>query len=308
MLELSEVWDFHTDIRWLVLKDPKHNAFSHKQLDLPTCRRLGGVFSATGCFATDGRAEQWEKLKEEVETIRHMEGLQMVFSAGDVAGTGRQVLHAEGVYFIQEERDLGDLETLWALGFRSLGPLYNEDNALGGGAKGDSHRGLTPLGRQFFARAWKAGFMLDCAHCNHKTQAEATDLALELGFPLHYSHGLLDQPVLEYFGQRGLPRAQVKRIAQTGGLIGLAPHPGFQGYFTRLLEEVAYLTEHVPAHAVLGSDFTGITTPPITYQGSPSAAQTPDFAARLASAHGENFARDFCGRTLKKMLERALPQ
>ena len=130
---------------------------------------------------------------------------------------------------------------------------------MGGGARGDIDRGLTPLGRDFCLETWARGFLLDCAHCNHKTILDIVELAHQNRKTVHYTHGFLDQPAIEYFGQRGLPRNFVSGIVESGGLVGLSPHPGFVGYYTRFLEEVAYLAEHVPQHGVLGSDFTGIT-------------------------------------------------
>lgn len=308
MIELHQAWDFHTDIRYLVLPESAHQHYRAKQLDLETCRRMGGVFSATGRNATVSREEQLERLDREVAFLRQIPGLTLVRAATEVAGAGRQVLHAEGIYFVQEERDLDRLERLWDMGFRSLAPLYNEDNALGGGARGDPCRGLTALGRRFLLAAWKRGFLLDCAHGNHKTISEALDLARVEGCPLNYSHGHLDEPALELFGQRGLPKALVERLAQTGGLIGLSPHPGFQGYFKRFLEEVAFLARVVPDHAVLGSDFAGITSPPVAFADFSSAASIPQFSALLNERHGAAFASGFCGGTVQAMLERRLPR
>ncbi len=306
MFQLSDVWDFHTDIRVLAPGRPDRERYE-KQIDLATCWRLGGVFSATGRLADAPRDEQWTKLLADVHIIRDLEGLTVVRTAGDLAGGGRQVLHAEGVYFVREQRDLADLDRLWELGFRSLGPLYNEDNPLGGGARGDRDRGLTDLGRRFMRRAWELGFLIDIAHANHKTKSEMIELALAGGRAVHFTHGHLDEPVLELFGERGLPREQARRQMATGGLIGLSPHPGFVGYWRRFVEEIEFLASLAPGQVVLGSDFSGITTPPITFPQFPSADRTPAFAEQLAARFGDPFARDFCGRSLRRMLERTLP-
>jgi adenine phosphoribosyltransferase len=230
----------------------------------------------------------------EVATIRALPGLAVAESAGDLAGTGRQVLYAEGIYFIRSEADLGDPDRLLPLGFRSLAPLYNEDNPLGDRARGDAGRGLTAPGRRVVERAWEIGFLVDIAHSNHRTQADLIDLALSARHPVHCTHGVLDEPVLELFGQRGLARPQAERLLQTGGLIGLSPHPGFR----RFLDDIELLARRAPGQVVLGSDFCGITTPPVTF---------PAFAQRLAERCGENVARDFCARSLLRLLEKALP-
>lgn len=310
-LELGDVWDFHTDLRWM--SDlPEERAYLAEQLDVPTAARMGGLFSATGRKAGAPQAEQFALLERDLGLIRGAPGLSVVRAAPDLEGTGRQVIHAEGLYFIEREEDLGLLDRLWKEGLRSLAPLYNEDNALGGGAKGDPGRGLTPLGRALAMRAWAKGFLLDCAHANHRTKEDLADLALVTGNELHYSHGHLDEPYAGVFGQRGLPRELARKLLETGGLIGLSPHPGFVASFDRHLEEIAFLAEVAPYQVCLGSDFAGTNTP------GPGGRRVFDefrgiwgvegFAEKLAAVHGEDFARAYCGGTLRARLARALPR
>ncbi|MBT3820901.1 MAG: hypothetical protein HOG04_05845, partial [Nitrospinaceae bacterium] len=228
----------------------------------------------------------------------------------DLAGAGSQLLHAEGIYFVQDEADISLLGKLRAMGFRSVAPLYNEDNALGGGAEGDPARGITPLGRSFMMSAWRRGFVVDCAHANHRTKAGMIDLALVTGNAIHYSHGFLGEPVEKSFKERGLPREEAERIFETGGLVGLTPHPGFVGTFERHLEEIDYLGALSEGQVVMGTDFAGTNRPGPAgnrmFDEFPGARGYQGFAGRLAEIHGENFARAFCGRTLRGYLEGAL--
>ncbi|MBI3129699.1 MAG: membrane dipeptidase [Candidatus Tectomicrobia bacterium] len=309
-IAFGDIWDFHTDLRYMV-NLPPDKAYLSEQIDLPAARRLGGVFSATGRKAGAPQAEQLKVLEEDVRLIRQIPGLTLVLRAADLEGTGRQVLHAEGIYFIEREADFKFLDWMWDEGFRGLGPLYNEDSALGGGAKGDPARGLTPLGRDFALRAWEKGFLVDCSHANHRTKDDLIDLALVTGNPLHYSHGHLDEAAVPAFGERGLPRTAARRLLETGGLIGLAPHPGFYAAFGRYMEEIDFLAEVAPAQVCLGTDFAGTHTPgPAgnrTFGELKGVWGVPAFAGRLARAHGEDFARSFCGSTLKECLRRSLP-
>ncbi|MCK6470713.1 MAG: membrane dipeptidase [Planctomycetes bacterium] len=308
MIELHDVWDFHTDIRLLAGENDYRMEYRKKQLDLPTCRQMGGVFSATGRLANAPREKQWAQMEKEVAAIKGFDGLTLVRGPGDVGGGGRQVLHAEGVYFIQEEEHLTDLEKLFAMGFRSLAPMYNEDNPLGGGAKGNPSRGLTPLGKAFIEKAYALGFWLDCAHANHKTQEDMIAVAKALGKPMHFTHGLIGEPALEFFGQRGITLDNLKNLLDTGGLVGLTPHPGFYGWWRNFLNDVATLAQIAPRQAVLGTDYTGVNTPPITFAQYPNSAATPYFAEELAKSHGEEFARNFCGETLRARLLDELPK
>jgi microsomal dipeptidase-like Zn-dependent dipeptidase len=243
--------------------------------------------------------KQLADLQEQVRIIREAEGLTLVLSGAEVEGLGRYVLHSEGIYFIEEASDLDLIDWLWEQGFRSIAPLYNSDNALGGGATGDTTRGLTPLGRDFAIRAWKKGFLLDCAHANHKTKEDLVGLALKTGNCLNYSHGFLGEPITSHWGERGLPGGTARRIFETGGLVGLSPHPGFLGTFDRYLEEIEILMEISPDQLVLGSDFAGMNFPGPDgnrqFEECKGIWCVPSMAERLAEAHGKDFARAFCG-------------
>ena len=258
------------------------------------------------------REAQFELIRRDLEQIRSAVGLSVVLTRADLEGVGRQLIHAEGVYFIEVEDDLKHLEWLWEEGVRSIGPLYNDDNALGGGAMGDPARGLTPLGRAFLMQAWRMGFLLDCAHANHRTKSDMIDLALVTGQEMHYSHGHLDEPVLPVFGERGLPRDMARRLSETGALIGLAPHPGFLETFERYLEEIEFLAEIATHQVALGSDFAGINRPAPDgrrlFDEFRGVWGIQDFAERLAAAHGEDFARSYCGGALKAHLAHCLPE
>lgn len=302
-IEFKDVWDFHTDLRFLAdLSDEDANLL--EQIDIPTAAKLGGVFSALGRLADAPQEAQKEALERDLGLIRGSEGLDVVLTRGDLEGVGRQLIHAEGVYFIETESDLKGLEWLWSEGVRSVAPLYNEDNALGGGAKGDPARGLTALGRAFLMGAWRMGLMVDCAHANHQTKSDMIDLALVTGQEMHYSHGYLDDPVSSVYGERGLPREMARRLLETGGLIGLTPFPEFVGEFERHLEEIEFLAEIAAHQVVLGSDFAGISSLFDEFRGIWGIG---GFAERLSAAHGEDFTRSYCGGALKACLARSLP-
>ena len=310
-IEFKDVWDFHTDLRWMV-DLPEERAYLAEQIDIATAARLGGVFSALERLEGAPQDAQFDLVRRDLERIRSAEGLSIVLTRADLDGVGRQLIHAEGVYFIETEDDLKLLEWLWEEGVRSVGPMYNDDNPLGGGAMGDPARGLTPLGRAFLMQAWRMGFLVDCAHANHRTKSDMIDLALVTGQEMHYSHGHLDEPLLPVFGERGLPRDMARRLLETGALIGLAPHPGFYETFDRHMEEIEFLAEIAAHQVALGSDFAGINRP------APDGRRLFDefkgiwgvggFAERLASAHGEDFARSYCGGALKACLARSLPE
>lgn len=317
IIELKDIWDFHIDLQ-NVQQIPVVNDYLLEQIDLPTAAHMGGLFNAT-CSkpgepppsADVPPDKQIADLNEQIRTIRATEGLSLVLSVAELEGAGRQILHAEGIYFIRQIRDLDRLDWLWEQGFRSLAPLYNSDNALGGGSGGDPGRGLTRLGRDFAKRAWEKGFLLDCAHANHRTKEDLVDLALESGGSLNYTHGFLGESFLKRWGERGLPLKTARKLFKSGGLVGLSPHPGFLGTFRRYLEDIDILAEIAPDHLVLGSDFAGINVCGPNgnrlFEECKGIWAIPSLAELLANRHGKDFARAFCGKTLRAYLQRTLP-
>ncbi|MFP6871251.1 MAG: membrane dipeptidase [Nitrospinota bacterium] len=308
-ISYSDIWDFHTDLR-LIQRLPPDREYLQEQMDIPAAGRLGGLFTATGRFADLPDKEQLARLEEEVNLIAGASGLDLVLAAKDSEGTGNQLLHAEGIYFIQNEEDIELIDRLWGLGFRSLAPMYNADNALGGGAEGEPSRGLTRLGRAFAMGAWARGFLVDCAHANHTTKGDLIDLALVTGSALHYSHGHLDEPVDKSFKERGLPREAVERLLETGGLIGLSPHPGFLGSFERYLEEIEFIAGIAPSQVVLGTDFAGTNRPGPDgnriFEEFRGVWGLPSFSGYLRKSLGKDFTQAYLGGTLKTYLKGAL--
>lgn len=316
-IELEDIWDFHVDLQH-VLRTPVDQDYRLEQIDKHAAEQIGGLFSATCRKAGSPppspaipRDKQLADLEDQISVIQAAQGLTIVLSAAQVEGRGRQILHAEGIYCVERESDLDFLGWLWEKGFRSLAPLYSADSALGGGCTGDPARGLTPLGRDLSLKAWEMGFLVDCAHANHKTKEDLAELALNTGKALHYTHGYLGVPFLARYAERGLPEGTARKILAVGGLIGLSPHPGFLGTFERYLEQVAFLMEISPRQVVFGSDFAGINS--LGPDGDRQFKECkgiwgiPDLAVRLAGIHGKDFARAFCGGTLKAYLQRALP-
>ena len=84
MIELADVWDFHTDNRYLMDDPPKHT----EQLDLATCRQLGGVFSATFRIEGLSRDDQWAKLCDDAHVILAMPGLTVATRREYLDGVG----------------------------------------------------------------------------------------------------------------------------------------------------------------------------------------------------------------------------
>jgi microsomal dipeptidase-like Zn-dependent dipeptidase len=182
----------------------------------------------------------------------------------DAAGNGRvaAVLGLEGAQVL--EGNLATLDGLFAAGFRLMGLTHFFDTEVAGSAHGMRKGGLTPLGRQVIPRMERLGMVVDLAHASAATIEEVTALATR---PVIVSHtgvrGTHDHP-------RNLSDDQLRRVAATGGAIGIA-------YFRRatggtdvasIVAAMRYAADRIgPAHVALGSDFDGTVRTPFDCTG-----------------------------------------
>jgi membrane dipeptidase len=189
-------------------------------------------------------------------------------AAADV-GPPVAVLHFEGA----EAIDLGleSLETWYAAGLRSLGPVWSRPNAFAHGvpfvfpSSPDTGPGLTPAGVRLVTRCAELGIAIDLSHMN---EAGFWDVArLDVG-ALIVSHAGVHSisPC-----SRNLIDAQIDAVARSGGLVGIV----FACFFLRadfandpetplalIVEHVRYVADRVGVdHVAFGSDFDGATIP-----------------------------------------------
>ena len=194
------------------------------------------------------------------------------FDAAFAAGAGAPplaVLHLEGAEAI--DPDLEALDTWYAAGLRSLGPVWSRANDFGHGvpfifpSSPDTGPGLTGAGKRLVRACAERGILVDLSHLN---EAGFWDVArLEAG-PLVATHAAVHalSPT-----SRGLTNRQLDAIGGSGGLVGII----FGCAFLRADMEddddtpVALIAEHARyaadrigvEHVALGSDFDGTTIP-----------------------------------------------
>lgn len=92
--------------------------------------------------------------------------------------------------------------------------VWNEDNALGGGAFG--HSDLTKRGKNLVNRFERDGIYVDLAHTNEKTFYSIARISQKPLFCSHCGFYSLKQH------ERNLKDYQIKMIVDSGGMIGLA--------------------------------------------------------------------------------------
>ena len=180
------------------------------------------------------------------------------------------VLHFEGAEAVDPK--LESLETWYAAGLRSLGPVWSRPNAFAHGvpfafpSSPDTGPGLTKTGTALVRACAELGIAVDLSHMN---EAGFWDVARLDAGPLIVSHA--GAHALSGCS-RNLTDAQIDAVAASGGLVGIV----FATYFLRadfadepettplelIVDHVRYVADRVGVgHVAFGSDFDGATIP-----------------------------------------------
>jgi len=190
-------------------------------------------------------------------------------AAEDPGGPPVAVLHLEGAEAIDPR--LSALETWYAAGLRSLGPVWSRSNAFAHGVPFVDHSspdigpGLTDAGRALIAACARLGVLVDLSHLN---AAGFWDIARMDCGPLVASHSGVHALAAS---SRNLTDDQLDAIAASDGLVGIV----FACRFLRedladdahtplrtIVAHARYVADRVGVqHVALGSDFDGATMP-----------------------------------------------
>jgi microsomal dipeptidase-like Zn-dependent dipeptidase len=232
--------------------------------------------------------------------VRTAADLDAFVAARAAAPAERRVaalLATEGLHAI--EGDLRNVDTLHAAGFRMLGLTHFFDNEVAGSAHGVAKGGLTPLGRAVVRRMEALGILVDVAHASPRAVDDVLAMATR---PVLVSHGGVQGTCP---GPRNLTDDQLRRIAATGGVVGI-------GYWDGAVCEIGPAsTARAIAHAVrvagvehvaVGSDFDGATTTPFDATGLAQVTQ----ALLDQGLAPEDIARVMGGNVLR-LLRATLP-
>jgi membrane dipeptidase len=236
-------------------------------IEFPLSPPVGHELAAAQALAAAGRLLGLERARE-ITVARRAADLDAVLAEPD--GPPVAVLHLEGAEAIDPE--LETLETWYAAGLRSLGPVWSRTNAFGHGvpflfpSSPDTGPGLTSSGRGLVRRCAELGVLVDLSHL---TEAGFWDVAgIEAG-PLVASHS--GAHALSA-GARNLTDHQLDAIAATDGLVGIVfACPFLRADFAddgestpmhEIVRHAVYVAERIgPRHVALGSDFDGATIP-----------------------------------------------
>ena len=132
-------------------------------------------------------------------------------------GTVAALLGVEGAHAL--EGDPANVGTLFAAGYRMMGLTHFFDNAVGGSAHGLAKGGLTELGADVLRRMEELGMLVDLAHASAALISDVTELASR---PVVVSHTGVSGTCP---GPRNLPDDALRRVASTGGMVGIGLWP-----------------------------------------------------------------------------------
>jgi microsomal dipeptidase-like Zn-dependent dipeptidase len=172
------------------------------------------------------------------------------------------LLGIEGAHALDGK--LERIDVLFDAGFRMIAPTHFFDNDIGGSAHGVEKGGLTEKGKEMIRRMEALKMTVDLAHASAKTIDDTLAIVTR---PVVVSHtgvkGTCDN-------QRNLSDEQLKRIAQTGGVIGI-------GYWDTavcgkdaraIAKAIRYAVGLVGVeHVGLGSDYDGVIRAPFDTTG-----------------------------------------
>lgn len=239
--------------------------------DIPRMRDggLDAVFQAAWidpAFAPDRAFARCVTLLEAIREVarRHPERVGFATTADEVrsiTGEGRIAMLA-GVENGQAlEGRVENVERLRRLGTRYLTLTWMNTNELGDAAGGESvHEGLTELGRAVVAEMDRTGMIVDLAHAAPATFYDALEVATR---PVVVSHACTE---VRGPHPRNLADAQVRAVAESGGLVGIAFMPAYLSPGDPSAADVPTIADHLERvaeiagtdHVGLGSDLDGV--------------------------------------------------
>ncbi|MBX3139714.1 MAG: membrane dipeptidase [Trueperaceae bacterium] len=151
-------------------------------------------------------------------------------------------------------KDLGLLELAYDFGLRVQQLTYNNHNLIGAGCMEPNDAGLSRFGMKFVAKCDELGVVVDTSHCGRQTtldacaRSERPVVATHTGASAVYAH------------DRCKSDAEIRAIAETGGVIGVFAMPWFVAPdpHNSTLDHVLDHVDHIVD--LVGIDSVGIGT------------------------------------------------
>jgi membrane dipeptidase len=210
------------------------------------------------------------------------------------------------------EGDPALLEVYHRLGYRIMGITYSGANFLGGGCAELTRevQGLTFVGMEVLQEMNRLGILIDASHSGDATTWDILKLSKDPAVFTHSNARALADTA------RNKPDDQIKAMANTGGVMGVAPVPRMVNDDMRkatlegLLDHIDYIVGLVGVdHVGLGLDFTDATeryTRPIKEPWMIWRDRRPEMLGTWEDFFSVPYARDIDDHTKVPNLVRGL--
>ncbi|WP_339876288.1 dipeptidase [uncultured Algoriphagus sp.] len=202
------------------------------------------------------------------------------------------MLGVEGAHSLEGE--IENLDRVYDAGVRMIGLTHFFDNELGGSAHGESQAGLTNFGKEVVRKMNELGIFVDLAHCS---PAIVDDVLNMTSRPVMVSHTGV-RAVLD--SQRNLSDSQIQKIAENGGIIGIAFFDEAVGVpeLPNIIASIKHVRDLVGIEYVaLGSDYDGAVTVPFDITGFPLLVE-----GMMAAGFNENEIKAVMGENIKNFM------
>lgn len=248
-----------------VIKTPKNQNYDSNSdaTDNITLLAMANRWPPNTWFNLTNRAlHQAKKLKSAAERTSELE---IIYNRSDLDYFMKMrrsnsyivsgILSIEGLHALEGEFE--NIGVLYDAGYRMMGLVHFFDNEVGGSSAGVEKGGLTDFGRRVVREMESRKIIIDLAHASEALFADVMNMATR---PVVVSHtgvkGVNDSP-------RNLSDAQIRQVAENGGLIGIGfwaeaaggTHPQDIARAIRYTVDIAGID-----HVALGSDFDGAVT------------------------------------------------
>jgi membrane dipeptidase len=186
--------------------------------------------------------------------IRERNDLALIRSGADIQDAKRDgklgiIFHFQGTDPLEDDASLVD--AFKALGVGIIQLCYNVKNRVGDGCEERTDAGLSRFGLQVIERMNQARVIVDCSHTGYRSSMEAVEAS---SAPVIFSHA---NSYVVHQSSRNIRDDQIKAVAETGGVIGIAGFPAFVSAAAHpTLDEYVNHIEHVAR--LTGVDHVGI--------------------------------------------------